>query len=168
LGERGMNMELLTPGEKIKKLRRELGLKQDDLTNEEVSKSLISMIEGNKRGLTEGTANIIAQSLNRYYGSMEKTITPEYLLETPQEQIQKIVMKEKEELKELVESGQVNEGTFHFIFDKISSILASKFKPSTVIDFSCVDELYIESIFSSVFNKLLSSLSISIKKTLFI
>ncbi len=116
-------MELLSPGEKIKKLRMELGLKQEDITNETVSKSLISMIEKNKRGLTWNTATIIAQSLNRYYRTMGKMITPEFLMETEEDRVNREVKEEIEYLQTLIESGHINTKLIYMTFDKILKLV---------------------------------------------
>jgi len=59
--------EILSPGEKVKKLRLELGLKQKQLTGDTVSATLISMIEKGERSVTLESAIIIANCLNKYY-----------------------------------------------------------------------------------------------------
>ncbi len=116
-------MEGLTPGEKIKKLRLDLGLKQDDLTNEEVSKCLISMIERNKRGLTWSVAKIVADSFNQYYKSMNKEITPEYLMETEIERITKEVKGELEYIQSLLDTGKIDAKLMTPIFDKLLGLV---------------------------------------------
>ncbi len=95
-------MEVLTPGEKIKKLRVDIGLKQEDITNGEVSKSLVSMIERNKRGLTWSVASSIADCLNKYYKNMGKEITPEFLMETEVDCVTKEIHEDLAFLKEQV------------------------------------------------------------------
>ncbi len=112
-------MEGLTPGEKIKKLRLNLGLKQDDITNEAVSKSLISMIERNKRGLTWNVANSIAKSFNRYYKNMNKKITAEFLMETEEDRIKKEIKEELSLLKDLIDSENVDKKVMNTLFDKV-------------------------------------------------
>ncbi|WP_026478858.1 helix-turn-helix domain-containing protein [Alkaliphilus transvaalensis] len=84
-------MEILKAGDKIKRLRKELGLKQDDITNAAVTRSLISMIENNKRTLSWQTAQIIADCLNQYYKNAGKIITPQFLMETEVDQARNII-----------------------------------------------------------------------------
>ncbi|KAB3537700.1 helix-turn-helix transcriptional regulator [Alkaliphilus pronyensis] len=79
-------MEIISQGEKIKRLRKMIGLKQEDLASHKITRSLISMIENGKRGLTFDTANIIVQKLNKYSNSFDKPITVEYLMETEVDQ----------------------------------------------------------------------------------
>ncbi len=115
-------MEVLTTGEKVKQLRKEIGLKQEDITNDEISKSLISMIEKNKRSLTQHTATIIAENLNKYYKSMGREITPEYLLETEEEQVKKEIDKEISYLQELVTQVNGEERLINNVFDKVMEL----------------------------------------------
>ncbi len=116
-------MEGLTPGEKIKKLRLDLGLKQDDLTNEEVSKCLISMIERNKRGLTWSVAKIVADSFNQYYKSMNKEITPEFLMETEIERVKKEFNEEVQYIQTLLKAGKIDTKLMTPIFDKLLGLV---------------------------------------------
>ncbi|MBM7614795.1 helix-turn-helix transcriptional regulator [Alkaliphilus hydrothermalis] len=112
-------MEILSAGEKIKKLRCDLGLKQDDVTNEEVTKSLISMIENNKRSLSWNTAQIIAGCLNRYYSALGKEITPEFLMETEMEQARKIIEGEILHLQPIIKTENVDETLINRSFEKM-------------------------------------------------
>lgn len=82
-------MEILNPGEKVKRLRKDIGLKQEELTDDQITRSLISMIENGKRILSPQVAKIIAKRLSVYYKHMGRTITPEYLLESKEEQVKR-------------------------------------------------------------------------------
>ncbi|WP_026476516.1 tetratricopeptide repeat protein [Alkaliphilus transvaalensis] len=115
-------MEVLTPGERVKKLRVELGLTQDDLANEAVSKSLISMIEKNKRGLTPSVAKIIANKLNTYYEAMNRKITPEELMETEGQRVCREVKEEIKHLQSIIDSGKVDAKLIMPYFDKLLGI----------------------------------------------
>ncbi|SCY98390.1 helix-turn-helix domain-containing protein [Alkaliphilus peptidifermentans] len=84
-------MEILSPGRKIKMLRNKIGLRQDQLTDDKITRSLISMIENGKRSLNQKTALIIAEKLNLYYKNIGKEITLEYLLEKEEQQAEKII-----------------------------------------------------------------------------
>ncbi len=97
-------MRIMSTGEKIKKLRTDIGLNQDDLTNDEITRSLISMIENNKRNLTYRAAKVIAAALNQYYPNLGKKITPDFLLETEIEQAQRIIKEKLEEMRQLFEN----------------------------------------------------------------
>lgn len=97
-------MRIMSTGEKIKKLRTDIGLNQDDLTNDEITRSLISMIENNKRNLTYRAAKVIAAALNQYYPNLGKKITPDFLLETEIEQAQRIIKEKLEEMQQLFEN----------------------------------------------------------------
>ncbi len=83
-----MTLEILAPGEKIRRLRESMGLKQDDLTDDKITRSLVSMIENGKRNLTYNVAAIIADKLNRYYEKIGQEFTAEDLLKGESEQAQ--------------------------------------------------------------------------------
>ena len=97
-------MKVISTGEKIKKLRLDIGLNQEDLTNDEITRSLISMIENNKRSLTYKTAKIIANTLNQYYQNLGKEITPDYLLETETQQAERLIKEELEKMQKLLDN----------------------------------------------------------------
>ncbi|WP_026477304.1 helix-turn-helix transcriptional regulator [Alkaliphilus transvaalensis] len=118
-------MEILSAGEKIKKLRCDLGLKQDDITNEEVTKSLVSMIENNKRSLSWNTARIIAGCLNRYYSTLGKEITPEFLMETEEDQARKIIEKEIADMQPVIKTSNVDEKLVDRSFEKMMDLANS-------------------------------------------
>lgn len=52
-------MDFLTPGEKIKALRKRLKMKQQDLADPSIARAFISMIESGKRGVSKETAKIL-------------------------------------------------------------------------------------------------------------
>lgn len=83
---------ILTPGEKIKSVRKTLDLKQEDITCGEVTRNLVSIIENNKANLTESVAKIIEENINRICKerNIEFTITKEYLLEDIVSQAKKV------------------------------------------------------------------------------
>ncbi len=116
-------MELLSPGEKIRRIRKELGLKQEDITNEEVSKSLISMIEKNKRALSWKTAKIIANCLNKYYRNTGYQITPEYLMETEQDLVKKDFVKTMNYLYSIMESDVLDVEYVNECFEKLMVLI---------------------------------------------
>lgn len=97
-------MKVISTGEKIKKLRTDIGLKQDEIANDEITRSLISMIENNKRNLTFRTAQIIAKELNKYYVNLGAEITPDLLMESEVEQAQRIIREQLDEMRQLLEN----------------------------------------------------------------
>ncbi|MBM7613972.1 tetratricopeptide repeat protein [Alkaliphilus hydrothermalis] len=97
-------MEILSPGKKIKILRKKLGLRQDQLTDERITRSLISMIENGKRRLNRKTATIIAIKLNGFYKNLGQEITPEYLLESEEQQASNIVDENMDSLKPILKN----------------------------------------------------------------
>ncbi|MDT8718202.1 tetratricopeptide repeat protein [Clostridium sp. 19966] len=89
-------MNILTPGEKIKKIRDELKISQRELTYilkkdennvcrkiEVITRNYISEVENNKEKLTQYTAIIIVNNINRIYKNrkINKEISVEFLLE---------------------------------------------------------------------------------------
>ncbi|MCM0647900.1 helix-turn-helix transcriptional regulator [Clostridium swellfunianum] len=54
-------MYFQTPGEKIKEIRKLLGIRQSDLENIGVTRNFISMVEGNRRRLGEEQARVMFQ-----------------------------------------------------------------------------------------------------------
>ncbi len=95
-------MEILSSGEKIKKLRMEIGLKQDELTDNQITRSLISMIENGKRNLSEDSAVIIANKLNHYYKNLGQHISSDYLLETKTQQASNYILQQLDHLSTMV------------------------------------------------------------------
>lgn len=95
-------MEILSVGEKIKRLRLEIGLKQDDLTDNQITRSLISMIENGKRSLSMDSAIIIATKLNHHYKNLDRHISTEYLMESEKQQASKYILQQFDLLNSIV------------------------------------------------------------------
>lgn len=113
-------MNIVSTGEKIKKLRTDIGLKQDDISNDEITRSLISMIENNKRNLTYRTAKIIATELNKYYVNLGAEITPDLLMESEVQQAQRIIREKLDEMQQLLENPTPGtEGQVYQSFQKL-------------------------------------------------
>ncbi len=116
-------MNILSPGEKIKRLRREIGLKQDELTDDQITRSLISMIENGKRSLSHETAKIIAKKLNDHYKRYGKKITANYLMESKEEQVQKIIDNQLVSINILLSNYKnLNHSQIYDIFNKMLSL----------------------------------------------
>ncbi|MGB9781107.1 tetratricopeptide repeat protein [Caldanaerobacter sp.] len=107
-------MEFLTPGERVKKIRKMLKMKQRELQAENITRGFISMIEGNRTTMSRETASIIAEKFNKKAQELgiDLNIDGDYLLMTPAEEaeyycIQKLsrinTIENLEELKEIFE-----------------------------------------------------------------
>ncbi|MDF2883563.1 MAG: helix-turn-helix domain protein [Clostridiaceae bacterium] len=80
-------MQFLTTGEKIKNLRKILGIRQEQLTSIGISRNFISMVENNKRNLSLKTAKLIVDEikLKSVELGIDLNIDEEYILKTPSE-----------------------------------------------------------------------------------
>lgn len=86
-------VEILSPGDKIKLLRRKYKLKQEEISGGKITRNLISEIETNKASLTRNTAEIIFDNLNilskKYKFDITETV--DYLMEDELYQANKIL-----------------------------------------------------------------------------
>jgi tetratricopeptide (TPR) repeat protein len=80
-------MKFLNQGQKIRKLRNELRLKQEDLISENITRPLISMIEVGKRNLTYAATNAIIEKFNKKAKELEINLDVDinYLLRSQSE-----------------------------------------------------------------------------------
>jgi len=85
-------MEILSPGQKIRKIRKELKINQKEITGGEITRELISMIENDKSTLTSVVAHIITDNINRICKekNIDFSLDAEYLLEDINSQTDKI------------------------------------------------------------------------------
>lgn len=58
-----MNTKIITPGQKIKEIRKIYNIKQHEICGNMITRNMISMIETDKAGLTENTAKIIIENI---------------------------------------------------------------------------------------------------------
>jgi len=81
-------MEFLTPGERIKKTRKMLKMKQLDLQGEKIKRNFVSMLETGERGLTKDTAKYLAEKFNNRASELGITlnIDDSYLLMSPKDE----------------------------------------------------------------------------------
>ncbi len=82
---------ILPSGDKVKRLRKLMGLKQEDLTNGKITRNLISYVENNKTRLTPDTAEIIAEAMNNSGRSKGIVVKAEFLLEDEVSQAERIL-----------------------------------------------------------------------------
>lgn len=75
--------KILSPGEKIRQIRKYLGVNQQDISRGDISRSLISYLESGKTKLINDTAKIIAENINiiAKEKGIDIHITPDYLME---------------------------------------------------------------------------------------
>ncbi|URZ08869.1 helix-turn-helix domain-containing protein [Clostridium felsineum] len=116
---------ILTIGEKIKKLRSEYKLNQDDIVGTELTRNLISQIEHGKANLTRSTAELIIRNtkdiLEKRGTTLDDNINVEYLLETEESQAKKVISAYIKELKEV----SVYKGSrFSNLLEKIEDLLS--------------------------------------------
>ena len=85
-------MEILSSGQKIRKIRKELKIRQKEITGGEITRELISVIENDKSTLTPAVAQIITDNINRICKerSIDFSLDTEYLLEDINVQTNKI------------------------------------------------------------------------------
>ncbi len=58
------NITATTPGDILKKIRKELGFKQHELAADDITRNLISLIENNRATLNRGNAEILVKNMN--------------------------------------------------------------------------------------------------------
>lgn len=87
-----MLYEILSPGEKIKKIRKDFKIKQYEITGGEITRELISIIENGKSKLTPSVAEIIAENVNNICSERNIAfyLTSSYLLEDINTQANKV------------------------------------------------------------------------------
>ncbi|WIV13264.1 helix-turn-helix transcriptional regulator [Proteiniborus sp. MB09-C3] len=76
------NENKVSAGENLKRIRKELGLRQHEIAGEDITRNLISLIENNRAILYDTAANIIAKNMNKimYERDINIFIKPEDLL----------------------------------------------------------------------------------------
>ncbi len=104
-------MKFLTAGEKLRKLRHQLNIEQDVLTQIGVSRNFISMIENNKRKLTESRAIQITQLLKNI--ALDKNIIvhipDDYLIVEPSEEAKRYCLTTLDNIRTSDEANKINE-----------------------------------------------------------
>ncbi len=80
-------MKFLTTGEKVRKLREQLNIKQEDLVSEKVTRGLISMIETGRREVSYKTAIKLAEKFNTKAEELNIILNVDeaYLMRSPKE-----------------------------------------------------------------------------------
>lgn len=96
--------DVLSDGEKIKSIRKKYGLRQDEISGNDITRNLISEIETNKANITRKTAEIIIKNLNAVADKKRIKVveTIEYLMENEIVQASKILEECIYELRTLI------------------------------------------------------------------
>lgn len=98
-----MNELILSPGEKIKYLRKNLNITLEELAGNKISKGNLSKIENNKINLTEDLAIFLSRKINKIAAEkniyFDFVISSNMLLETKYEQAKEILDKYIKSLK---------------------------------------------------------------------
>lgn len=86
-------IEILSPGDKLRLLRKKYKLKQEEVSGKQITRNLISEIETNKASLTKSTAEIIFSNVNALSKKLKFNVTEtiDYLMEDELAQANKIL-----------------------------------------------------------------------------
>ncbi|ABY94080.1 MULTISPECIES: tetratricopeptide repeat protein [Thermoanaerobacter] len=104
-------MEFLTPGERVKKIRKMLKMKQRELKSENITRGFISMIESGRSTMSKETASIIADKFNKRAQELgiDLNIDGNYLLMTPAEEAEYYCIQKLEEIRSLEDLNELKE-----------------------------------------------------------
>ncbi|WP_238883563.1 helix-turn-helix domain-containing protein [Clostridium sp. YIM B02551] len=85
-----MNLEIVTPGMKLKELREKLGIKQHELAGNQITRNLISMMENDKASITEPTAKILSENINHICKNkkIDFNVLPDFFEDTVEKQLE--------------------------------------------------------------------------------
>jgi tetratricopeptide (TPR) repeat protein len=102
-------MEFLSIGEKLRKLRQQLDLEQDSLTEIGVSRNYISMIEHNKRELTENRAEQLTTLLRNIANEkgISLDVSDDYLMLTQSEEAEKYCLLALDSVNDIDEANSI-------------------------------------------------------------
>ncbi len=99
-------MEVVSVGKRLRSIRKQFGIRQDQITGDIVTRNMISIIENDKASLTPKVAKKVAEEINKICMDrrIDFNITVEELLESEEEQVLKIAAK----LTEEIDRGEFN------------------------------------------------------------
>jgi tetratricopeptide (TPR) repeat protein len=148
-------MDFLTPGEKIKKLRIDLNMNQQDLEDEGLTRAFVSMIEVGKRGLSRDSAKIIVDKFNEKAKKLDIDfyIDEDYILNSPAEDAQKYCLNKLKDVENESEIAEIIEIANEH---NISIVVAEAFKKLGDINYNAKD-------YTAAFISYSSSLDANIK-----
>ncbi|WP_073197809.1 helix-turn-helix transcriptional regulator [Caloranaerobacter azorensis] len=113
--------KVLSPGKKIKAIRKILKINQEELTKGVYNRSLISYIENDKIKLSKKVAEILANNINQIakQKNIPLEITPDYLLEEEIVQVNKII---RNSLNILNNINTIDNHIFHNEVNRIENL----------------------------------------------
>lgn len=93
---------ILSPGNKIKSLRKEYDISQDDLSRNGLKRTTLSMIETGKNGLTKKTGELVVKNFNEVFleKNIDKKISLDYLIESLESQVESKLLDYLKELEQ--------------------------------------------------------------------
>lgn len=129
-------MNFLTPAQKIKNIRKNLKMKQEDLAGESITRPFVSMLEAGKRGLSHETAKTIAEKFNRRAEmlNLDLHIDTEYILSSPSEDALKYCQEKLNNAESAVDLKDIIEISTEF---KLNSIIVKSYQKLGDLCFKC-------------------------------
>lgn len=121
-------MKFLTPSEKLKSTRKYLKMKQEDLTDTDITRGLISMIEIGKREITNNVAAKLVKKFNKKAKELDIKfeIDESFLLRSPAEDAELYCLKKLENSNVDEDIEEVLEIASKFNLLKVRAISRSK------------------------------------------
>ncbi|WP_434640186.1 helix-turn-helix transcriptional regulator [Thermoanaerobacterium thermosaccharolyticum] len=104
-------MEFSTQGERLKKIREMLKMKQRELQDKNITRGFISMIESGRSTMSKETASAIAEKFNKRAKEIgiNLNIDGEYLLMTPAEEAEYYCIQKLKEINNEDDLSKINE-----------------------------------------------------------
>lgn len=140
-----LESEILSIPQKLKAIRKYLGLKQEDLTNGHISRSLISYIENGKVELTKETASIISNSIKKVLDdkNIPLEVDVEYLTSDERKQAKLLIERHLIKLREL--KNVKDDVSFTELISKIEKILTKWELPDKrLVAYELIGDMYYE------------------------
>lgn len=72
-----MDFEIVTQGSRLRGIREKLGLKQEHLSGDSITRNLVSMVETDKAPLTPKAAEVVIENLKKYVDDNDKDMLRE-------------------------------------------------------------------------------------------
>ncbi|MFT8349800.1 helix-turn-helix domain-containing protein, partial [Clostridium saccharoperbutylacetonicum] len=121
-------MKFLTNGQKLKSTRKYLKMRQEDLTDDNITRGLISMIEIGKRDLNSKVASTLVEKFKKRAEELDISldISSEFLLRSPSEDAELYCFKKIEEINNVTEINQLLEIADKFNLTNIKAICNEK------------------------------------------
>ena len=122
-------MEFLTTGEKIKNLRKILGIRQEELTSIGVSRNFISMVENDKRKLSLKTAQLLIKIFKSKSNEVEidLDIDEKYLLKSPDDEAREYCIKKINDVLSIEEIDNLIDVSIRYnLLDILSTLYVHK------------------------------------------